>query len=324
MKKTNQPVHPDPWLMRAVRTHGRGGPEQLFYEHAPVPRPGEGDVLVRVFAAAITPAELTWDETYKNPDGSARIPGIPAHEVSGTVAALGLGVTDLRIGEDVYGLADFPRDGAAAEYVAIRATNLAPKPQSIDHVHAAAVPLSALTAWQSLFDKGRLTSGQRILIHGAAGGVGTYAVQLAQWRGAHVIATASAANARFLRELGADEIIDYTTTRFEDKVRDVDVVLDTIGGDTLERSWQVLRRDGVLITLPAPPPAGRAEHYGVESVFFIVEPNRAELIEIGQLIESGKLKVIVAEVLPLSKAREAFEHGVTGHTRGKIVLRVAE
>lgn len=228
MKTANQPVRPEPWLMRAVRTHGRGGPEQLFYEDAPVPKPGEGDVLVRVCAAAITPAELTWDETYRNADGSARIPGIPGHEVSGTVEALGLDVADLRIGEDVYGLADFPRDGAAAEYVAIRAANLAPKPETIDHVHAAAVPLSALTAWQSLFDKGRLTAGQRILIHGGAGGVGTYAVQLAHWRGAHVIATASGANAGFLRELGADEVIDYTKTRFEGEVHDVDLVLDTI------------------------------------------------------------------------------------------------
>ncbi len=204
--------------------------------------------------------------------------GIPGHEVSGTVEALGAGVTDLQVGEDVYGLADFPRDGAAAEYIAIRAANLAPKPESIDYVQAAAVPLSALTAWQSLFDKGRLTAGQRVLIHGAAGGVGTYAVQLARWRGAQVIATASAANADFLRELGADKVIDYTTTRFEDEVQDADVVLDTIGGDTLERSWPIIRRNGVLVTLPAPPPVGKAEHFGVKSIFFIVEPNRVELI----------------------------------------------
>src|SRR4051812_41126745 len=218
MKAANQVVRLDPRLMWAIRTHGRGGPEQLFYEEAPVPEPGEGDVLVRVCATGITPAELTWDETYRNADGSPRIPGIPGHEVSGTVEALGPGVADLRIGEDVYGLTDFPRDGAAAEYIAIRAANLAPKPQTIDYVQAAAVPLSALTAWQALFDKGRLTAGQRVLIHGGAGGVGTYAVQLAHWRGAHVIATSSAANAGFLRELGADKVIDYTTTRFEDEV----------------------------------------------------------------------------------------------------------
>jgi NADPH:quinone reductase-like Zn-dependent oxidoreductase len=322
MQTANHVGRPDPRVMRAVRTHGRGGPEQLFYENAPIPEPGEGDVLVRVRATGITPAELTWDETYRNADGSARVPGIPGHEVSGTVEALGVGVTDLGIGADVYGLADFPRDGAAAEYIAVRAANLAPKPESIDYVQAAAVPLSALTAWQALFDKARLTSGQRILIHGAAGGVGTYAVQLAHGRGAQVIATASAPNVEFLRGLGADKVIDYTKTRFEDEVHDADIVLDTIGGDTLNRSWSVLRRGGVLITLPAPAPADKAKQFGVESIFFIVEPNRRELIEIGRLIDSGKLKIIVAEVLPLRKAREAFEHGVAGHTRGKIVLRV--
>jgi NADPH:quinone reductase-like Zn-dependent oxidoreductase len=310
--------------MQAVRTHGRGGPEQLFYENAPVPEPGESDVLVRVGATGITPAELTWDETYQKADGSVRIPGIPGHEVSGTVEALGSGVADLGIGEEVYGLADFPRDGAAAEYIAIRAANLAPKPQSIDFIQAAAVPLSALTAWQSLFDKGRLTAGQRIMIHGGAGGVGSYAVQLARWRGAQVIATASRANADFVRELGAHQVIDYTATRFEHEVRDADMVLDTIGGDTLERSWSVLRRGGVLITLPGPPPPDKSEHFGVESIFFIVEPNRLELIEIGRLIDSGKLRIIVADVLPLRRAREAFERATAGHMRGKIVLRVQD
>jgi NADPH:quinone reductase-like Zn-dependent oxidoreductase len=310
-------------IMRAVRAHGRGGPEQLSYEDAPVPQAGEGDVLVRVCATGITPAELTWDETYKNADGSDRIPSVPGHEVSGRVEALGPGVADLRIGEEVYGLADFPRDGGAAEYIAIRAHNLAPKPKSIDWVQAAAVPLSALTAWQALFDKGRLTAGQRVLIHGAAGGVGTFAVQLAHWRGAEVIATASKGNADFLRGLGADRIIDYTTTRFEDEVHDADIVIDTIGGDTLARSWSVLRRGGVLITLPAPVPPNQAESLGVTGIFFVVEPNRQQLIQIGELIDSGKLKVVLATVLPLQRAREAFELGAEGHTRGKIVLQIS-
>jgi NADPH:quinone reductase-like Zn-dependent oxidoreductase len=321
---THERLRPETSMMRAARIHGRGGPEQIFYEDAPLPKIAEGDALVRVCATGITPAELTWDETYRNIDGSDRIPGIPGHEVCGKVEALGSGVMSLRVGEEVYGLSDFPRDGAAAEYIAVRAANLAPKPKNLDCVQAAAVPLSALTAWQALFDKAQLAPGQRVLIHGAAGGVGSFAVQLAHWRGAQVIATASARHIEFLRGLGADRVIDYTISRFEDEVKDIDVVVDTIGGETLARSWRVLRRGGVLVTLPAPPPAGMAEVLGVKGIFFIVEPNRQQLVEIGQLIDSGQLKIILAGVFSLARAREAFELAAAGHLRGKMVLQVCK
>ena len=212
--------------MKAIRIHRRGGPEALVYEDAPIPALQPGDVLVRVHAAGISPAEFTW-HLWETPDGRSRLPFIPSHEVSGVVADVAPDVRDVEVGDAVYGLTDFFRDGGAAEYVAVRATELAPKPRSLDHASAAATPLSALTAWQALFDHARLTPGQRVLIHGAAGGVGSFAAQLARWRGAHVIGTASARNVDFVRKLGADDVIDYGATPFETVVRDVDVVLDT-------------------------------------------------------------------------------------------------
>ena len=309
--------------MKAVRIHGRGGPEHLFLEDVAMPKVRRGDVLVRVRATGITPAELTWDETYQNADGTPRIPGIPGHDVSGVVEKMAPDVTDFRPGDEVYGLADFPRDGAAAEFAAVRAANLALKPRSIPHAQAAALPLSALTAWQALFEHAHLDPGETVLIHGGAGGVGTMAVQLARWRGAHVLATASARDAALVRSLGADDVIDYHVIGFEDLLRDLDVVLDTIGGATRERSWRVLQKGGVLVTLVSPIPPGVAEQHSVRGVFFIVSGNREQLDQITGLVDTGKLKPVLAEVVPLARAREAFEHGAAGHAPGKIALEVA-
>ncbi len=309
--------------MKAIRLHARGGPEQLVYEDAPEPAVRNGDALVRVHACAITPTELTWPPTYTTRDGASRLPSIPGHEVAGVVEAVSLNSAGVKVGEEVYALTDFWRDGAAAEYVAVNAADLAPKPPSPSDVQAAAVPLAALTAWQALFDHAGLTIGQEVLIHGATGGVGSFAVQLAHWRGAYVVGTASAENVDLARQLGADQVIDYNTVRFEDKVRDANVVLDTVGGDTLERSWGVLRRGGVLVSIVDSAPADKAARYGVRGVFFIVTPNRAELMEIGRLIENGKLRPIIEATFPLEAAREAFEHGASGHNRGKIVLQVS-
>jgi len=309
--------------VKAVRTHGRGGPEQLFFEDAPQPEVRPGDVLVQVRATGITPAELTWDEAYQNAGGEPRIPSIPGHEVSGVVERMAADVTDFRIGDEVYGLADFPRDGAAAEFAAVRAINLALKPRSIPHAQAAALPLSALTAWQALFEHAHLAAGQSVLIHGGAGGVGSLAVQLARWRGARVLATASARDTAFVHSLGADVVIDYHATPFQDTLRDIDAVLDTIGGETRRRSWRVLRKGGVLVTLVSPIPTGEAEQNGVRGIFFIVSGNRGQLDQISALVDGGKLKPVIAEVLPLARAREAFEHGAPKHAPGKIVLQVA-
>ena len=212
----------------------------------------------------------------------------------------------------------------AAEYTIALHAELAPKPRSLDYVQAAGVPLVGLTAWQALFDHAGLSAGQSVLIHGAAGGVGSMAVQLARWAGAHVIGTASARNHDFLRELGANEVIDYTSTRFENVLRDVDIVLDTIGGDTMERSWGVLKKGGLLVSVFSPPAQEQAEAHGVRAVFFVVRPNRAELIQIAKLIDAGQLRPVIESVLPLSEARQAFERGLSGHTRGKIILLVAD
>jgi NADPH:quinone reductase-like Zn-dependent oxidoreductase len=313
-------------MMKAVRLHRQGGPEQLVYEDAPKPELGAGDALIRVHATGITPAELTYTETYTNCDGSARLPAIPGHEVSGGVESVAHGVTDVSIGDEVYALTSFCRDGAAAEYVAVHAADLAPKPKTIDHMQAAAVPLSALTAWQAFFDHAQLAPGERVLIHGAAGGVGSFAVQIARWHGAYVIGTASSENRDFLLRLGANEVIDYRQAQFEQAVRDVDVVLDTIGGETRERSWQVLKPTGILVSLPGPIPeseeAARGKRGGRRGVFFIVQPNREQLGKIAALIDSGAIRPVIAETIPLAKARQAFERGVAGHTRGKLVLAV--
>jgi NADPH:quinone reductase-like Zn-dependent oxidoreductase len=308
--------------MKAIRLHARGGPENLVYEDAPLPILQPGDALVRVHATAITPTELTWDQTYQHPDGSPRLPTIPGHELSGIIETLPPDSIGLDVGDAVFTLAEFSRDGAAAEYIAIPAANLAPKPSTVDHIHSAALTLSGLTAWQALFTHGNLQPGQRVLIHGGAGGVGVFAVQLAHWNGAHVITTSSAANIDYLRSLGADEIIDYNKTRFEDELRDIDLVLDAVGGDTVARSWQVLRHNGMLISIATSIAPDEPARHGARGLFFIVEPGRDQLTEMANLVDSGILKIEVASVFPLSQARAAFELGLQGHNRGKIVLQV--
>jgi NADPH:quinone reductase-like Zn-dependent oxidoreductase len=313
----------DKWrIMKAVRTHSRSGPESLVYEEMPVPKISAGEALVKVHAAAITPTEFTWNSTFTTSDGKNRLPIVPSFEVSGTVHEVAADVRDLSVGDAVYGLLNFWRDGAAAEYAAVRAADMAPKPRAVDHTHAAAVPLSGLTAWQALFDHAQLAANQRVLIHGAAGGVGTWAVQFAHWRGAHVIGTASQPNHSFLRQLGADEVVDYKAVRFENAVRDVDVVLDTVGGDTLERSWGTLRKGGVLVTIAGDAPEEKAKKHGVHGVSILVQPSRLQLNEISELIDSGTVRPIVESVYPLSRAREAYERGLLGHNRGKLVLQV--
>ena len=309
--------------MKAIRIHARGGPTLLRYEEAPRPILEPGDAFVRVHASGITPSELNWDETYKTCDGADRLPSIPGHELSGVIEAVSDDVNpEIRVGDAVYGLTSFCRNGTDAEYVAIHAADLAPKPQTLDYARAAAVPLSALTAWQAFFDHAHLTTGQRVLIHGAAGGVGTFAVQLANWRGAYVIGTASEKDFDFLRQLGAGELIDYKKVPFEEATKDIDVVIDTIGGETRERSWSVMKPGAILISLVGPVSQEKAAQHGVRAVFFIVTPSRNQLIQISELIDSGILRPIIAATFPLDKAQEAFEKGLRGGNRGKLVLHI--
>lgn len=307
--------------MKAIRLHGRGGPEQLVYEEAPQPQPGPGEVLARVGASGVIANELKWDETYQTVDGAPRPFPIPGHDLSGKVAAVGPGVTDLTMGDAVYALIAFRRDGADADYVIALPSELAPRPRTLDDTQAGAVPLSALTAWQALFDHGGLSAGQTALIHGAAGGVGVFATQLAHWKGAHVLTTASARDADFVRDLGADEVIDYATTRFEEVVHDADVVFDGVGGETLARSWQVVKPGGFLVSVVSPL-SGQPVRDDIRYVYFIVEPSGAQLREIGALIDAGQMRPIVDQVFPLTQARQAYEAAATGHPRGKIVITV--
>ena len=309
--------------MKALRIHGRGGAEHLVYEDAPQPQPGPGEVLVHVAASAIIFNELHWDLTYQQSDGTPRPTPIPGRDVAGTVAEVGSGVTEWTVGDPVYALLAFGRDGAAAEYAIALPGELAPPPLTIDAATASVVPLSALTAWQALFPHAGLAAGQTILIHGAAGGVGTYVVQFAHWQGARVIASASERQRDFLRDLGADEVIDYTTTRFEEAVPPVDVVLDLVGGDTLARSWAVVRPEGIIVSVVSPPPDRETVPADKRFDWFIVEPSGAQLRTIATLIDAGHVRPIVDAIFPLADGRAAFEAAGAGHARGKIVLNIA-
>jgi NADPH:quinone reductase-like Zn-dependent oxidoreductase len=304
--------------MKAILIHAKGGPESCSYGDTPVPLPAEGEVLVAVHAAGVTPTELSWMPTWTTPAGGPRpFPIIPGHEFSGVIKGVGPGVIDFAEGDAVFGMNDWFRNGAQAEYSVARAVDLAPKPPSIDHVLAALTPISALTAWQALFDRVHLEKGERVLIHGAAGGVGSFAVQLAHRHGAHVIATASAHNLDFVRSLGADEVIDYRSTPFEDMASDVDVVFDTVGGKTLDRSWGLLGPGGRLTTIAAA--AEQTDEPRVREAFFIVEPNRAQLAEIARLIASDDVRPIADAIYPLAEATLAYQHKPV---RGKVVLSI--
>jgi NADPH:quinone reductase-like Zn-dependent oxidoreductase len=310
--------------MKAIRIHNYGGPEVLKYEDAPRPKPQADEVLIRVHAAGVNPIDWKVREGHMKDFWPHKFPLILGWDLSGVVEEFGRGVSRFKIGDEVYSLPDPTREGAYADYIVVRESELALKPNSLHHIRAAAVPLAALAAWQSLFDTAQLQPGQRVLIHAGSGGVGHFAAQLAKWKGAYVIATASTKNQELLRELGADETIDYTRQRFEDVARNIDIVLDPIGGDTQERSWQVLKKGGFLLSLVEPPSADKAKALGLQAAFVASHPNGAELAKIAELIDSGDLKPIVNRILPLSEARRAHELSQTGHTHGKIVLRVKD
>jgi NADPH:quinone reductase-like Zn-dependent oxidoreductase len=297
--------------MRAVRAHS-SDPSDITTDTLPRPEPERDEVLVAVSATAVTSGELTWPESW---------PVIPAHDVSGVVEAVGADVTSLDVGDAVYGLIGFDRPGAAAEYVCVPAVDLAAKPPGIDHVAAAALPLGGLTAWQALFDHADLQPGQHVLVHGGAGGVGAYAVQLAAHHGATVTATASAADADLVAGLGASSVIDYDG-RFEDQVHGVDVVIDPVGGEVLDRSWSTLRPGGILIGIADEPSQDDAAQAGVRSAYFIVEPNRDQLGELSRLTEEGALRPAVARVLSLDEITVALTTRPDTHAAGKTVIAV--
>jgi NADPH:quinone reductase-like Zn-dependent oxidoreductase len=305
--------------MKAIRTHERTGIGGLAYEEAPDPEPMFCEVLIKVAACGITHNELDWP-VWTCRAGHRRASVIPGHEVSGVVAALGFGTAGIAVGDEVYGLTDQLRDGAAAEYVAVEARNVAPKPQTVDHVHAAAVPRAGLTAWQALFDHGKLGQGQTVVIHGAGGAVGSTAVQIARWAGAEVIGTGRSHSRPLATEMGADRFIALDADRLEDAAGQADLVIDTIGGEVLARSAALLKPGGTLVTIKAGAqlPAGRDD---IRTVVFIQESSRAQLIELARLVDQGHLRPQVGAVYPLAQAAEAYSAKAAGGIPGRIVLR---
>jgi len=307
--------------MHAVRIHEYGGPEVVHYEAVARPAPGPGEVLVRVRAAGVNPVDWKIREGWLREMAHHQLPLILGCDVAGEVAELGAGVTKWQRGDAVYAMPGV-HGGAFAEYVALPASSLARKPRTLDYAQAAAVPVAALTAWQALFEHGHLQAGQKTLIHAGAGGVGSFAVQLARWKGAHAWATASERNASYVRDLGAERVIDYTTQRFEDAAHDFDLVVDCAGGETQDRSFAVVKPGGMLVSIVSAPDQDKARARGVRVAVFMARPDAAHLTEIGNLIDAGHLRVPLSEKLPLAEARHALNLSATRHTRGKIVLTV--
>ncbi len=306
--------------MRAVivRDRDAGVAGMTLTHDMPYPHAAENDVIVKVHAAGFTPGELAWPGTWTDRAGRDRTPSVPGHELSGVVVELGFGTTGLTVGQRVVGLADWTRNGTLAEYTAVEARNLAPLPADIDHTVAAALPISGLTAWQGLFDHARLGIGQTILVHGAAGGVGSIVVQLAHEVGARVIGTGRARDRDRVLALGAQIFLDLETERLED-VGEVDVVFDVLGGEILDRSTALVRAGGTLVTIAMPP---KIQPDDGHAVFFVVEPDRAQLTELVARLRDGRIKPVIGAVRPLAEAPVAFGPGKS--TPGKTIIRVSD
>jgi NADPH:quinone reductase-like Zn-dependent oxidoreductase len=309
--------------MKAVRVHAYGGPEVLTFEDVPCPTPGRGEVLIKVAATTVNPFDCALRAGYLSGMLPIVMPYIPGTDIAGVVEAVGPGVEEFRPGDRVFARGGVMRDGSSAEFTVVPESDLALSPASLDPIHAAALPHVTLTAWQALFELAGLSAGQTVLIHGAAGGVGHVAVQLAKWRGAHVIGTTSR-NEEFVRSLGADEVINYAKEPFEKRVSGVDVVLDTIGGDTQERSWKVLKPGGILVSVIQAPSEDSAAAHGVRHAFvYSTPPIGPTLNKVAKLVEEGTLKPEVSAVLPLNDIRKAHEMVEGKHVRGKVVLQVS-
>jgi NADPH:quinone reductase-like Zn-dependent oxidoreductase len=304
-------------MMRAVRFHEYGSPQVLRLEEVPRPQAQKGQVLVRVHAAGVNP--IDWK--MRRGGRETPLPAVPGIEFAGIVDSVGPDVTSPEPGREIFGVGR----GTYAEYTAAAADSVAAKPRNVSFNEAASIPIGARTAWAALFDQAKLEKGQRLLVHGAAGGVGLWAVQFGRWKEAEVIGTASAANLEFIRSLGADTAIDYRATRFEDAVRDVDVILDTVGGETQDRSWKVIRPGGMLVTIVGPAPEEAAREHGVRTARIAPQPGIGPLLHrIGDMVESGIVKPHLQRVFPLDEVREAHTLCEQGHGRGRIVLHVSD
>jgi NADPH:quinone reductase-like Zn-dependent oxidoreductase len=307
-------------LMKAVVAREYGAPDVLKFEDVPRPEPKEDEALVCVIASGVNPADpLTLSGKYAKEFGT-HLPLIPGYDIAGVVEKTGANVTKLKVGDAVYGYPTF--GGGWAQYVTVKEWEVSAKPKSLTFVEAAAVPMGALTAWQALVDVAKLEQGQTVLIHGGSGGVGSFAVQIAKARGARVLATASTANQDLLKQLGADVAVDYTKSKFEDVAKDVDAVLDPVGKETLARSYDVVKKGGIVMSLVALPDRAEVQKRGIHGAAISVHPDAEDLAEIARLIDLGKIKPIVTQVLALSEAIAAEQQAATHHTRGKVVLRI--
>jgi NADPH:quinone reductase-like Zn-dependent oxidoreductase len=311
-------------MMKAVRAHNFGGTDVLQYEDAPRPEPGEDEILIRVMAAGVNPVDAAIRSGRFARMLGTQLPVTPGLDVAGVVESAGGKVTKFKPGDAVYACLSIRRLGGYAEFAIAKETEASPKPKGLSFEGAASMPVAAGTAWEALVENARLGPGQTVLIHGGSGGVGSFAIQIAKARGAKVIATASAANQDFLKELGADQTIDYNATKFEDVAKEVDVVLDSVAGETLQRSYGVVKKGGIIVSLLEPPDKAQLDAHGIRGMALMASPDMNMLGELSKLVEAKKLKPIVSKVFPLAEAAKAQDAIETGHTRGKIVLRVAE
>lgn len=308
--------------MKAMRIHEFGGPEVLELNEIAIPEPAADEVLIKVYATSVNPVDWKIREGQRKEKFPGTLPLTLGWDVSGVVEKAGDKVRNLQIGDEVYSRPDPTRNGTYAEYVVVKANQVGLKPKSIDHINAAAVPLAGLTAWQGLFKYGQLLRGQKVLIHAAAGGVGTFAVQFARWKGAYVIGTASENNLDFIKQIGAHEAIDYKNETFENKLHDIDLVFDTIGGDTQKRSLKVLKNGGRLITTLKPENQDEAKLKNIHIEGFMAQSDPKDLQQIADLIDEGQVNPVISMVMRLEDAMRAEQISEEGHTRGKIVLKV--
>jgi NADPH:quinone reductase-like Zn-dependent oxidoreductase len=316
-------TEPEKPLMKAVVIHAYGGPEALKLEDVPRPEPKEDEILIRVVAASINPVDAAIRDGYlAKLVGS--LPLIPGMDVAGVVEKTGTKVTKFKTGDPVYAFFTLRNQGGYAQFAVAKESEAAVKPKKVSYAQAAAVPAAGSTAWQALVDTAKLSGGQAVLIHGGSGGVGHFAIQIAKARGAKVIATASTANQDFLKQMGANIAIDYTKTKFEDIAEDIDVVLDTVGQDTLERSYNVVKKGGIIVSIVDKPKQAQLDAHGIRGVSIRSAPNADVLEQLTRLIDANEITPVVSRTFPLIEVAKGQEQIATGHTRGKLVIQVAE
>ena len=311
-------------MMKAVVIHAYGGPEVLQIEDVPRPEPKENEVLIRVMAASVNPVDAMIRQGYLAKIIGDKFPLIPGMDVAGVVEKAGAKMSKFKAGDPVYAFFTLASEGGYGEFVVANENEVAPKPKALTYEQAAAVPAAGSTAWKALVETANLSAGQTVLIHGGSGGVGHLAIQIAKARGARVIATASTANQDFIKQMGADVAIDYTKTKFEDIAKDVDVVLDAVGGDTLKRSYGVVKKGGIIVSIVDEPEQAALETHGIRGVSIRTDPKASTLEELTRLIDAKKMTPVVSQVLPLSEVVKAHEQIATRHTQGKIVLKVGD